>query len=314
MGIKPKRCLVIYNPMSGKGMDEKTIFEYKNVLKSKGYDVDFVATKGSNHATEIVSTAEHYDIVFSIGGDGTLNEVVKGNYLREDRLTICPLPSGTCNDVATMLGYGKNSIDNLVMALEGEVNDIDIGTVNDDPFAYVIGMGTLMNIPYETSSEEKRKSGYFAYVKAATGTLLSKMRRYRAEVTVDGMTLDGQYSLIMVSNANHIAGIDGFHKEVCLDDGKMEVLLCKAKNKFDFIKNFLLYLAGAPAEAIRSLKAKDVTIRLLEQPEKEWCIDGERYTNTCSTYKIRISDKMKFLTPKVKSKKLFKSHQELLQH
>lgn len=70
----------------------------------------FAATKHTNHATEIVKNAQNYDIVFSIGGDGTLNEVVRGNHLRDRKLTICPLPSGTCNDVATMLGYGKNPI------------------------------------------------------------------------------------------------------------------------------------------------------------------------------------------------------------
>lgn len=309
---KKRKCLVIYNPMSGRGMDDTTIMQYQKILKERGYYVDFIATSTSHHATEIMVNADAYDIVFSVGGDGTLNEVVKGNFLRDERLTICPLPSGTCNDVASMLGYGKDIIDNLVMALEGEIKDIDIGTVNDDPFAYVVGMGTLMNIPYETSSIEKRKMGYLAYLKAGLGTVLKKMRRYKAEITVDGMSLDGQYSLIMISNANHIAGIDDFHKDVCLDDGKLEVLLCNAKNKIAFIKDLLLYLVGSPFSAVKTLKAEDITIKLLEQPENEWCVDGERYISDGNIYHIRISDKMKFLTPKAKVKKLFKCNKKIL--
>lgn len=301
-----KRCLIIYNPVSGKGIDKKVLEEYYKILKERGYEVELVTTQRSNHAAETVANAEKYDIVFSIGGDGTLNEVVKGNYLRDKKLTICPLPSGTCNDVATMLGYGKNPVQNLTMALDGEIHNIDIGTINDSPFAYVVGMGKLMNIPYETKSEDKRKIGYAAYLKSAISEITEKMKRYKAEVTVDGAKIDGNYSLIMVSNADHIAGINGFHKNVCLNDGEMEVLLCKSRNKREFIGNFLRYFMGIPSENIISLKAHEVSIKLLDIPDEKWCIDGEKYDYDGSEYNIIIQDRMEFLTPKVKRKKLFK--------
>jgi len=309
--LKQRRCLVIYNPISGKGINPNTIKDYQEILKQRGYDVDFVATKYSNHATETVISAENYDIVFSIGGDGTLNEVVKGNYLRDNKFTICPLPSGTCNDVASMLGYGKNPVDNLNMALDGEIHDMDIGIINDSPFAYVVGMGKLMNIPYETKSEDKRKNGYMAYLKGAICEILNKMKNYKAEVIVDGVKLDGSYSLIMISNANHIAGIDGFYKEVCLNDGEMEVLLCKSKNKFDFIANFLKFFIGEKTSDIISLKAKEIIVKMIDIPDKKWCIDGERYDYDGMEYRITIKEKMKFLTPKIKTKKLFKSKEEI---
>lgn len=302
-----RKCLIIYNPISGKGVSDDILLKYCEILKEKGFAVDFKATKSSNDATKAIVSATDYDIVFSIGGDGTLNEIVKGNYLRDERLTICPLPSGTCNDVATMLGYGKNPIDNLNMALDGEIHTIDIATINDNPFVYVVGMGKLMNIPYETKSEDKRKNGYIAYLKGAINELLDKMKRYKAEVIVDGKRLDGNYSLIMISNANHIAGIDNFYKEVCLNDGLMEVLLCKSNTTPEFIKDFLKFLAGRKTNDIISLKAHEITIKLIEQPDKEWCIDGEKYDYNGTEYKIRIQDQMKILTPKAKTKKLFRN-------
>lgn len=303
-----KKCLIIYNPVSGKGISDNLLKKYDKILSKKGYLVDFVATTHSKHATETVATAEDYDIVFSIGGDGTLNEVVRGNYLRDKKLTICPLPNGTCNDVASMLGYGKNPIENLNKALEGEIHDVDIGTINDNPFAYVVGVGKLMNIPYETKSEEKRKKGYMAYIKEGISEIIDKMKRYQAEVVIDGNKIDGSYSLIMVSNADHIAGINGFHKNVCLNDGEMEVLLCKSKTKREFITNFLKYFLGIPSSDIISLKAHDVSIKLLDTPEKKWCVDGEKYDYVGSEYNIKIQDKMDFLTPKIKRKQLFKSN------
>lgn len=302
-----KKCLIIYNPKSGKGLNPKILEEYKKILHEHGYSIDVLATQYRCHATDAVRTALDYDVVFSIGGDGTLNEVVSGNYHRDNKLVICPLPNGTCNDVATMLGYSVNPISNLKKALEGEVHLMDVGTINDKPFIYVVGAGKFLNIPYETKSEEKKKDGYLAYIKAGISEILDKVRRYRSEVEIDGVKLDGKYSLIMVSNANHIAGIDGFHKDVCLDDGQMEVVLCKSKNIQDFAGNFLMYLMGQKSNDIISLKAREVKVKMLDKPEKKWCIDGEEYKYDGNEFTIRIGDRMPFLTPKIKSKKLFSS-------
>lgn len=305
--MNKKKCLLIYNPNSGKGKAQQNIEIYYNILKEKGYEVDVIATQHNHHATEAIMEAKNYDIVFSIGGDGTLNEVVKGNFLRKKKLTICPLPSGTCNDVATMLGYGSNPEKNIELALEGEVQTMDIGTINDTPFVYVVGMGKFMNVPYETKSAEKKKSGYFAYLKEAFSEVIAKLKRYRAEVIVDGQKLDGQYSLIMISNSDHIAGMDLFYKEVCLNDGEMEVLLCKAKTKKEFVKSFLQLFLGRKTDHIISLKAHDIKIKLVDKPEKKWCIDGEKYDYEGEEYHITAKGKMKILAPKRASQKLFKA-------
>ena len=79
--MKKKTCLIIYNPRSGKGKVKEKIDIYEKILKENGYEVDIVGTKGVGYATEAVVEAEYHDIVFAVGGDGTLNEVVRGNLL-----------------------------------------------------------------------------------------------------------------------------------------------------------------------------------------------------------------------------------------
>ncbi len=258
-------------------------------------------------ATEAVASADHHDVVFSVGGDGTLNEVVRGNLLRNKKLTICPLPSGTCNDVATMLGYGSDPEKNIELILNGEVHTMDIGTINETPFVYVVGMGKFMNIPYETKSSDKMKAGYLAYVKDGLKEALDKLRRYKAEITIDGEKFDGSYSLIMVSNSDHVAGVQKFHRDVCLDDGEMEVLLCQARTKTQFIKNFLFLFLGRKTDQIISMKAKNINIKLIDKPSKKWCIDGEKYEYSGQEFQIKANKKMKILVPKDSAKKLFKS-------
>lgn len=306
MKERKKKSLIIYNPNSGNAINEKILKEYDKILTSYGYTSTFIPTNHSNHATEIIKDFEECDIVFAIGGDGTLNEIVKGNLFRKKQLTICPIPSGTCNDVAKMLGYKKDPLENLKIALEGEVHNMDIGTINNQPFVYVVGMGKLMNIPYETKSIDKKKNGYLAYVKEFLNEISNKIKRYRAEITVDGMKLDDKYSLIMVSNSNHIAGINNFYKDVCLNDGEFEVLLCKSKKLKTFVSNFLNFFLGKKTKEIISVKGKEIIIRLIDVPEKNWCIDGERLDYIGEEYIIKNNNKMKILTPKKNHKTLFK--------
>lgn len=304
--MKKKTCLIIYNPRSGKGKVKEKIDIYEKILKENNYEVDIVGTKGMGFATEAIVEAKYHDIVFAVGGDGTLNEVVRGNLMRSKKLTICPLPSGTCNDVATMLGYGTDPYKNMELVLSGEVKTMDICTINNTPFVYVVGMGKFMNIPYETKSSDKRKAGYLAYLKDGVKEALDKLRRYKAEITIDGNTMDGYYSLIMISNSDHVAGFNRFHKSVCLNDGEMEVLLCKAKNKSQFIKNFLMQFMGKSSNEMISMKAKNIKIKLIDRPSKKWCIDGEKYEYSGDTFDIKVNKKINILVPKENSEKLFK--------
>lgn len=304
--MERKRVLIIYNPNSGKKDKNYLCAKYKELLMKYGYNVSIVQTKYPNHATTVIKNAPHFDIVFSLGGDGTLNEVIAGNMEREDKLNICPLPLGTCNDVATMLGYGKDPIENLEKAISGELHDLDIGTINNTPFIYVVGLGKFMNIPYEADSIEKKKMGYFSYLKMGVKELINKIKKYKAKIKIDGKELDGNYSMIMVSNSNHIAGVDNFHKDVKLDDGQFEILLCKSSDIVDMSINFMRYFMGLETENIISLKGHDIDIEMDEISEKNWCIDGEELKDNSRRIKILPKAKMKILTPKnIRNKKLF---------
>ena len=160
-----KKCLVVYNPNSGKYNKEVTLPKIEKILNEYDYSVIIEKTKYKGDATSIVANIDKCDLVVSIGGDGTFNEVMTGNFMRKDRIVLCHLPSGTTNDVGAMWGYGKNMLNNLKLALNGKVKRIDICTINDKPFVYSAGFGKFMNIPYETPRELKKRIGHLAYIK-----------------------------------------------------------------------------------------------------------------------------------------------------
>ncbi len=302
-----KSCVVIYNPISGKKENFKVMPQFEKILNKYGYDSRIIYTKYKGNATEIVRDLEDVDLVISIGGDGTFNEVVTGNYLRDKKLVCAHIPCGTTNDIGVMMGYGKNMINNLKMTLDGVVKEIDICLINGNPFIYVAAIGKFTNIPYETPRKLKKNIGYFAYLAEGVKSLFDKTKLSEIIYEVDGVEYRGLFSFIIVSSANRISGINNFYKDVKLDDNKFEVMLCNITKKKDIVKSlyFLTLYDVSKVPGIYSYKTDKLKIRFVDTPRKPWCVDGEKLNAIDNNYEITIDRSMKMMIPKKNVDKLF---------
>ena len=158
-----KKCVVLYNKYSGKKKRKEYIDDFLKILKDNDYEVELKPSKYKSHVVDIVKELpDDINLVISIGGDGTFNESMRGNFQRKKRLVLAHIPMGTTNDIGKMFGYGKHPIDNLNLLMDGVKKKIDICTINGDPFIYVAGFGKFMNIPYETKRKNKKRFGYIA--------------------------------------------------------------------------------------------------------------------------------------------------------
>ena len=302
-----KKCLVVYNPNSGKYNKEVTLPKIEKILNEYDYSVIIEKTKYKGDATSIVANIDKCDLVVSIGGDGTFNEVMTGNFMRKDRIVLCHLPSGTTNDVGAMWGYGKNMLNNLKLALNGKVKRIDICTINDKPFVYSAGFGKFMNIPYETPRELKKRIGHLAYIREGARDFFRKVKLYDITYEVDNEKYRGLFSFALITNANRVAGINNFYKDIKLDDNKFEVLLCNITKLKDIVKT-LYFFALYDASKIPGFyfyKTDNIKIRFNNQLKKPLCIDGESFDDMSGSYNIKIDHNVYVLMPKKNINSLF---------
>jgi len=155
-----KKCVIIMNPESGKKKKIKTYQEFYDILRKYGYETEIIFTKAKGDAKNIVQALdENTSLVISAGGDGTLNEIVSGNVLREKKLTLAPLPLGSTNDVGNMYGLNKNVYENLETILKGQEKKVDICYVNNIPFVYVACLGDYIDMAYATPRSLKKRYG-----------------------------------------------------------------------------------------------------------------------------------------------------------
>lgn len=302
-----KKCAIVYNPNSGRKAKFNVMPQFEEMLNRYGYEVEVFYTEYKGHAIEIVKNLKPVDLVLSIGGDGTFNESVTGNYARKNRLVCAHIPVGTTNDIGVMLGYGKNMLNNLKMTLEGVIKNVDICLINNKPFIYVATIGKFAEIPYETPRELKKKFGYLAYISEGVKSFFSKTKLHDVTYEINGETYRGLFSFMIVSSANRIAGINNFYKDVKLDDDRFEVLLCNFAKKKDIIRSlyFLTMYDVEKVPGIHFYKTNNIRMKFHEVPKKNWCIDGEMLEDDSKVFDISIDRNIKMMIPKKNIDKLF---------
>ncbi|MBQ9024000.1 MAG: diacylglycerol kinase family lipid kinase [Bacilli bacterium] len=303
-----KKCVMIYNSKSGKKKSDELLPEFEKILDDKGYELILKVTKKRGHAERIVKELEDdIDLVIAAGGDGTFNEVISGNLKREKKLLIADLPLGSTNDVATMYGLDKDSIENLKLLLDGKIKNIDICKINNKAFIYFAGVGSFVNVTYETPRRLKEKYGRTAYFIYALKQFNGKVKDYDITYEVNDKKYRGNYSFIFITNSSSVAGVNNIYPDVKLDDNKFEVLLCQTKSKLKLIQ-MVSKLKKQDIRTIEGLtyyKTNKFKITFDEIPEDSWCLDGEEMKHNNKTFEFCISKEVNVLLPKVNINKLF---------
>lgn len=307
-----KKCVVIYNPESGRPVDKKHLKELPGILELNGYEAIMSPTKQAKDATRIVSELDDdIDLVICAGGDGTLNEGITGNLMRKKKLVIAQLPVGTMNDVGTMYGYTKDMIVNAQMLLSGTEKNVDVCMINDIPFVYVACIGSYVDVSYNTPRKYKKKYGRLAYIFNAIHEFTGKVKLFDLEYEIDGVKKSGIYSFVFITNTSRMGGISHIYNDVKLDDDMFEVLMITAKTKVELIHLATKILAGEVKNmpGLEYYKTNNLVVRFKDVPNS-WVLDGEEYKHDTKEFKFSINKDMYMLVPKKNIVKLFSNLEE----
>ena len=132
-----KKLLFIYNPHAGKAQIRSNLLDIIDIFTKAGYTVTARPTQKAGDGKDAVMTRSgDYDLVVCSGGDGTLDEVVTGMMMRQDRIPIGYVPAGTTNDFARSLKISGNMIKAATDIVNGRNYACDVGVFHDDIFVY----------------------------------------------------------------------------------------------------------------------------------------------------------------------------------
>lgn len=218
-----RRALVIANPASRGGAKRQA--SVVRELARANIVSDSIATDYPGHAAAIAAErAREYDVVFTLGGDGTAMDVVGA--LAGQGPPVGILPGGTGNLLARSLGIPL-TVRAAVRALAaGREARMDLGRLGDGRiFGIGAGVGVDATMIEETPAIWKRRLGVLSYVIVGLRSLL-RFDAFDVKGIVDGVPFEKRASAILVANFGtmfrHLLTLgDG----ILHDDGVLDVCI-----------------------------------------------------------------------------------------
>ncbi|MBQ7767173.1 MAG: diacylglycerol kinase family lipid kinase [Lachnospiraceae bacterium] len=273
-----KKLLFIYNPKSGTGRIKGKLSDVIDMCVKEGYEVTIRPTQAALDAMEYVSeNGQRFDKIICSGGDGTLDEVVKGLLESGCDIPIGYIPAGSTNDFATSLGIPSSPLKAAKVAVYGEPFACDIGKFNDDYFVYVSAFGILTEVSYETDQKVKNVLGHMAYVGEAIRSFNpATLKPYNLSVITDDRMIKDDFIYGMVSNSASIGGMKILPvNEIALDDGEFEVLLIKYPRSIEEINMMVSSLLAQEPDPDYMYYFKTSHLEIHSEEPVAWTLDGE---------------------------------------
>lgn len=225
-----KSILFIVNPISG-GKD-KTGFPklVEQHLDKNKFDVEYVYTEAEGHAKSIAAgaVANNTDIIVSVGGDGTMNEIASA--VEGSGKIIGIVPYGSGNGLARSLGIPMNLKQAVRRFNNSSQDTIDSGVLNGRKFFNMAGMGFDATI--STRFAEDKTRGLIGYVK----TTLQEISNYKPQkykIEVDGKLHEYEAFMLSIANSSQFGNNAHIAPSASVRDGLLDVCI---------IKPFPLYL------------------------------------------------------------------------
>lgn len=252
------KWLVIVNPNAGKCRGKKDwplisqLLEKENITHS----VSFTEKKGDAILIAMNAVQTGCRRIITVGGDGTLNEVVNGVFLNNvcDTTDICLglIPVGTGNDWGRMFGIPLSYEGAIKIIKENRTMLHDVGkiifqeaeTERTRYFINIAGLGFESVVVKRTNRmKERGYGGKLIYFYNLLATLFS-YKNTPANLTIDHEKIDADIFSVNVGNGRYCGGGMRQTPEALPDDGLLDITVINGMGKFEIISNLAILYNG----------------------------------------------------------------------
>lgn len=292
-----KKLMLIVNPRSGKGAVKDVLFDIIDEFSKADYLVTTFITKAPGAAVQLAAeNAKDYDLVVSVGGDGTLSDTISGLVTLDAPPPVGYIPMGTANDMASTFKLSRNPRTAALRVIYGKPTPFDVGWFEDHYFSYVHAFGAFTKTSFSTPQETKKALGHLAYVLEGM-TELKTIAPEHCIIKYDGGTIEGDFLFGAVTNSTSVAGLVKLPDEnVHLGDGLFEVLLIRAPKKITDLGDIVAKVLSKQYDSDYVTLLHTKSINFTFDKPVTWTRDGEdggeyqtaTATNLCRAVNLQL--------------------------
>jgi YegS/Rv2252/BmrU family lipid kinase len=267
---------VIVNPVAGAGRTAREWPRIRGILKGHGLRFEHDMTEAPGHAIELAREAagNGYDTVVSVGGDGTINEVVNGLYasgnIRSAALGI--VSTGTGSDYIRTIGVSRRSEEACRSFLQPKKRAVDLGVVEytengkkrERLFVNFAGFGFDAEIVRRVTRQFKALGSLPSYLLGVLTTLVA-YRNKDISLKVDGEPIDKRVCTVIMNNGKYGGGGMFTAPGADLSDGLLDVLIVGDMSKPDLLRSLPRIYKGTHLThpKVTLIKGKEVEVESL---------------------------------------------------
>lgn len=268
------KYIFIVNPESAKGNAMKIIGNIEKVCKQEHIEYEVCYTLAQGDATRLAqSYKDDENIIYAVGGDGTLSEVLNGVIGTKNKIGI--IPAGSGNDFyRTVKELAKAEIES------------DVGVVNGKYFLNIACVGidaeVANNVPLMKKKNVKVKNLYTASILYTFTHFKFKQIHFKSQEKDE----KGNFTILSICNGRYYGGGYNISPKASLEDNCFDVYYI-SKLRLPSIINLLLKLKKGKLEQDKRtnhFKTNNITVTS-EEPIR-FNVDGETIENTKFEIKI----------------------------
>ncbi|RAL25659.1 diacylglycerol/lipid kinase family protein [Thermoflavimicrobium daqui] len=274
------RAAIIANPVAGNKDLLHRLESIQQALSKQINEVILYKTSSKGNGAQIVQSIAHQvDMIVSVGGDGTVHELINALCPLEHRPILAILPGGTCNDFSRTLCISQDPDEAIEQLLARNTTHIDVGKHNGNYFLNFWGIGLITQVSERIDPDIKRDWGRLAYYISAFQTF-AEPPSFFLEVESESNYFRGNATMMIVGNGSYVGGMETYFPRTSVQDGYLDVLIIR-KASLEAIHAIISshLLDQRPyGEDLLYFQAK--SLRITTSPSLKIDCDGEKNTFT----------------------------------
>lgn len=270
------------NPNSGRQTSRQLVDDLLGHLIDAGElaraDINYTRDKNDAYSFARETSADEFDLIIVVGGDGTAHDVVNGLIDSGNDIPLAIFAGGTVNDFATYIDLPTDPYTFSKMLIARNTVKVDLGRVGNRYFLNVLAGGMLTDIAYKVPSDSKAVFGRLAYWFEGAVVLPSNIKTgIPITVISDDTTFDLDAMMFIISNSPNVGGVRRLLPHARISDGLLDVLIIPKLNAGELFPLLGKVLIGdhLSFEKIKYFQTNKFLISTSDNQEVRLDLDGE---------------------------------------
>jgi len=310
-GSERRKSFAVVNLKSANSRTKKLWPDIKRALSEAIGNFEFAFTSGPYTAPDITRQAikAGFDCIISVGGDGTLNEVVNGFFENDKQINpdaiLGVISMGTGADFIKTLGIPKPYQDAVKIIKRANTRLLDIGRIKflshdgKETIRYFINIADA-GIGGETVDRVNRTTKAFGgFISFLWGTIVTLITYKNKHITIkldDNKPYDKEINMLAIANCQFFGGGMHIAPKAIPDDGMFDIVTIGRASIIDFLRNSSKIYKGTHINdpSIDYTHAKHVELTSNEKVLLD--VDGEQPGTLPATFDI-LPKSIKVIVP-----------------